>query len=66
MIVDLFKEKGSIEDIGNYKDIMLASEPGKAIASFLRHSLNNVVRSYTSSTQFGSGLNKGSIEFPHL
>ena len=31
MIVDLFKEKGSAAE-----DIMLASEPGKAIASVLR------------------------------
>ena len=36
MIVDLYKEKGSMAEIQKYRDIMLASEPGKAIASVLR------------------------------
>ena len=66
MIVDLFKDKGSMTGIENYRDIMLASEPGKAIASTLRHELNAVAQNYASGTQFGSGLHKGSTEFSHL
>ena len=66
MIVDLFKDKGSEAEIENYRDIMLASEPGKAIASVLRKNLNLVAENYTSGTQYGSGLNSGSTEFAHL
>ena len=66
MIVDLYKNKGSKAEIENYRDIMLASEPGKAIASVLRKDLNKVADNYTSGTQFGSGLNHGSTEFAHL
>ena len=50
----------------NYRDIMLASDPGKCIASTVRGHVNTVARSFVNNTQYGSGLNKGNAEYAHL
>ena len=50
----------------SYGDITLAAESGKVIQATARPALNDVVENYIENTQFGSGLNDGTIEMAHL
>ena len=66
MLCELFKMKGSPSVCGNYRDVLLADDSGKAVGRLIRSRLLPGAMALSVSTQFGGGLNGGETAFAHL
>ena len=66
MLHALFKNSGSPSAITSYRDICLGDPDGKDHGAHLRSLSLPAVRLSTPDVQFGSGLNGGGCEIPHL
>ena len=65
-LYELFKGKGMRDLVENFRDIMLASDSGKAVQSLVRPVYNRETQTESTQTQWGSGLNHGSTETAHM
>jgi len=63
---ELFKGKGSMSLITNFRDITLADLNGKHFGSFIRSCLYVAVQSLVGPSQHGSGCNGGTTDICHL
>ena len=66
MLHALFKNSGSPSAVKNYRDICLGDPDGKDYGAHLRQLALPAVRLSTPDVQYGSGLNGGGCDIPHL
>ena len=65
-IVNLYKGKGSFQEITNYRDVTLANNDSKSFGKLLRQHARSRLKDKAMPGMYGSGLNKGSTEIAHL
>ena len=66
MAVFLFKGKGDPAIPNAYREVILADDCGKALASVIRTRVFPLLSKVASPTQYGSGLSGGETTFAHL
>ena len=65
-MVELFKGRGSMSIVKNYRDITMGDQDAKAVGRWLRGKLLAAVAAITAVTQWGSGLHGGETAITHL
>ena len=66
MLHELYKSKGSVSDLENWRDIWLTAMNAKIQDRITRPQLAAAVQHQATSTQYGSGLNNGDTTTAHL
>ena len=62
----LYKNKGIMQLVDNYRDVTIADNTPKIVTKHVRRNLLPTFQSGSLSTQWGSGLNGGETAITHL
>ena len=66
MLHELYKGKGQMDVVNNWRDVLLANEDTKGVLKLIRRKLMPHVSAMAADTQYGGGLNGGECAFAHL
>jgi hypothetical protein len=66
LLAELFKGKGSPSMRGNYRDVLLADDSGKAVGKLIRRRFLPFAVSLSHASQYGGGFNGGETAFTQL
>ena len=66
MLCELFKNKGSPSQCGNYRDILLADDGGKGAIKLIRPRFLSLALNIAHQSQYGGGFNGGETAFAQI